>query len=799
MKAYIPFLLLFFSGLPFLNAQIYVDHSASGNNDGSTWSNAYTHLQDALDNAGANDALWIAQGIYSPDNGSMDTAAYYFIASPVALYGGFDGTETSLDQRDIDANETIISGDLAGDDIPGNYLANKSDNSLHLFFIDSLLGSPTVFDGLTLAGADAADNGDLDVFERAGAGIFTFSPIEVLNCTFHDNFARNGGGVYASGAGTSGSSFVNNTFFFNRSTSQGAGILISNSDDVVVEDCTFEDNQTARGALYPLSCGDVTIRNCLFQNNVNPDGWGAAMFLWNNETVGVTNCDFISNAAAGSGGAIYVDGQDSEDDLVVFDSCLFQGNSCDGWGGALYIWRMNFEVHNSNFLSNSSGANVGALYNGGENDFTNEITNCFFAANSTGGWGGAMGNLSNNGSQITDCVFEGNLAATGGAGGGGALYTGFLANTTFTDCIFQENESEWGGGVFCQNEGTIVNFENCSFLSNQCNGNGGGLYVIAGGMISIDDSYFELNQAQFGGAISFLEDSADIATLDIYNTIFNFNLAENQGGAINLADVNASITNGLLINNLASGDGIGAAISNNASAARSANVVLLNTTFAKNESSGTAGGGIAQWEGDADSEAKILAQNCIFHEDGQNYVVEDGEPEFLSTGGNLSNDFTMEAFLTGTNDLNETEPEFVDEDSDDFHLAAGSPCIDAGIDGGAPPQDLDGNDRVGTVDMGAYEFFVVNTEEIEIEEDFQLEVFPNPATTNLFLSLDNQWKGEFQLELYTLNGQLIRQLTFNKANAQQIFEVNVADLENGIYEVVIRKGKEMASVKFFKI
>jgi hypothetical protein len=379
------------------------------------------------------------------------------------------------------------------------------------------------------------------------------------------------------------------------------------------------------------------------------------------------------------------------------------------------------------------------------------------------------------------------------------VYTGFLANTTFTDCIFQENESEWGGGVFCQNEGTIVNFENCSFLSNQCNGNGGGLYVIAGGIISIDDSYFELNQAQFGGAISFLEDSADIATLDIYNTIFNFNLAENQGGAINLADVNASITNGLLINNLASGDGIGAAISNNASAARSANVVLLNTTFAKNESSGTAGGGIAQWEGDADSEAKILAQNCIFHEDGQNYVVEDGEPEFLSTGGNLSNDFTMEAFLTGTNDLNETEPEFVDEDSDDFHLAAGSPCIDAGIDGGAPPQDLDGNDRVGTVDMGAYEFFVVNTEEIEIEEDFQLEVFPNPATTNLFLSLDNQWKGEFQLELYTLNGQLIRQLTFNKANAQQIFEVNVADLENGIYEVVIRKGKEMASVKFFKI
>src|SRR4030042_5609177 len=55
---------------------IYVDDNAVGLNDGSSWQNAYTFLQDAL--ADANSAekpveIRIAQGIYKTDQGANQT------------------------------------------------------------------------------------------------------------------------------------------------------------------------------------------------------------------------------------------------------------------------------------------------------------------------------------------------------------------------------------------------------------------------------------------------------------------------------------------------------------------------------------------------------------------------------------------------------------------------------------------------------------------------------------------------------------------------------------------------------
>ncbi|MHC4090051.1 MAG: hypothetical protein ACYSVY_07185, partial [Planctomycetota bacterium] len=78
----------------------YVDDDAPPGGDGLTWSTAHDDLQDALWAAGPGDEVWVAQGTYRPDeddanpNGTGDRTATFQLISSVAVYGGFDGTES---------------------------------------------------------------------------------------------------------------------------------------------------------------------------------------------------------------------------------------------------------------------------------------------------------------------------------------------------------------------------------------------------------------------------------------------------------------------------------------------------------------------------------------------------------------------------------------------------------------------------------------------------------------------------------------------------------------------------------
>ena len=104
---------------------LFVDQSASGANDGSSWANAFNYLQDALQAAIPGTDILVAAGTYRPDQGGGytlgDTDAYFdLITTDVAIYGGLAGTEDpatlDLEARDFVTNETIISADVNGDD-----------------------------------------------------------------------------------------------------------------------------------------------------------------------------------------------------------------------------------------------------------------------------------------------------------------------------------------------------------------------------------------------------------------------------------------------------------------------------------------------------------------------------------------------------------------------------------------------------------------------------------------------------------------------------------------------------------
>jgi hypothetical protein len=99
---------------------LYVNASArvTKASDGSSWERAFRDLHDALAVAESGDEIWIAKGTYTPDRGTGDRSMAFQLVSGVALYGGFGGWETNRAQADPEKNETILSGDLNGDDGP---------------------------------------------------------------------------------------------------------------------------------------------------------------------------------------------------------------------------------------------------------------------------------------------------------------------------------------------------------------------------------------------------------------------------------------------------------------------------------------------------------------------------------------------------------------------------------------------------------------------------------------------------------------------------------------------------------
>ena len=64
----------------------YVKTDASGQNDGSSWMNAYTSLQSAL-GASPCTEVWVAAGTYTPTQGTNRTISFV-LKNGVSLYGG---------------------------------------------------------------------------------------------------------------------------------------------------------------------------------------------------------------------------------------------------------------------------------------------------------------------------------------------------------------------------------------------------------------------------------------------------------------------------------------------------------------------------------------------------------------------------------------------------------------------------------------------------------------------------------------------------------------------------------------
>lgn len=217
----------------------HVDFSASGDDDGTSWENAFHDLQDALAIAQPGEEIWVAAGQYHP---GITRESSFVLPHGVAVYGGFSGAEEYRNQRNVGANLTVLSGEI-GDP------ASKTDNTFHVVTTASTyeipVDSSTILDGFTITGGYAnvigADR------EKGGGILSSYGTPTLVNLNFVGNYALNHGGALA---------------------------VQYNLTPVVVANCIFSGNQATNNAGGLANLAQVIVLNSVFTGNSGANGGG---------------------------------------------------------------------------------------------------------------------------------------------------------------------------------------------------------------------------------------------------------------------------------------------------------------------------------------------------------------------------------------------------------------------------------------------------------------------------------------------------------------------------------------------
>ena len=244
-----------------------------------------------------------------------------------------------------------------------------------------------------------------------------------------------------------------------------------------------------------------------------------------------------------------------------------------------------------------------------------DITDCIFNNNMAAGLNGStgMGGAIDTRGKLTikDSTFSNNEAKNYG----GAIYSGtydFYGNMECYNCIFTNNKVKGYGGGGALNIYGDADFNGCSFTSNEVSSDSGGA-VYTSGDIEINRSTFRDNKAESGGAIFTFSGKANINYCN-----FTSNEASKNGGAVYSVE-HQTIKNCEFISNIAAEDG-GAVyydgkVTHYSSSSQTVTIYtnLIETSYFKDNAADNNGGAICSNSGTyAGEEYGGYAEKCTF-------------------------------------------------------------------------------------------------------------------------------------------------------------------------------------------
>ena len=515
---------------------LFVDDDAHPGGDGTTWLRAYRYLQDALADATEGDEIRMAAGIYTPDQDEAgnvtpgDEFASFVLTDGVRIIGGFRGLVGGgdPDHQDPEVFETILTGDLAGDDTPD--LGNVEENCRHVITAQGLDSDLTALNALIITGGHARlDDGDCQECEGAGIRCLD-SKLKIADCLIAGNLADEVGGAGMANLGLTTVDLKGCRFIANVAA-YGGGMLNTDFTIAGIHDTEFAENAAEHGgAILNDISADVTLIRCTFTRNqaatggairnMHPDCAHCEPLATFPRTVNLRmeSCTLEGNIARKhesepsdvNGGAIHnhwcgpcwenTHGTPKDDEsMLLLDDCLFLKNTSEGHGGAIFSQSGLNRLTDCTFIDNVAGFGSedggpprhggGIFANRGVPKTTNFILdNCQFVHNLAGGdtypgyGGGIYTQWGPTSFELTNCRFTGNQATAGGG-----MYK-MKANASLNGCTFDHNRAVsvpgiqrgYGGG-YADRAGWVGAYNppehilRCRFTNNHAE-SGGGFY-----------------------------------------------------------------------------------------------------------------------------------------------------------------------------------------------------------------------------------------------------------------------------------------------------------------------------------